>query len=129
MRARLDSWTAFLAMLFLVVGLCGLFASYAGVVPLERAGARTALIDRVAQSGADRTMIETLAPQLGSLAPLLLDEQTPLQERLARARALVAEEARREAASVSYRVRLMLGVVTVLAALLGCAILTQLRKD
>ena len=58
----------------------------------------------------------------------MLDGTGPLADRVAAARAVVFDEERREAASVAYRTRLMLGVVTVLAAILGAGILGLARR-
>ena len=127
MRA-IDGWTAFLAMLFLILGLCGLFASYAAPVPLERALSRNAMLDGWQRSGAGAAELEAMRPALGNLAPALL-AQGPLPERLGRARAMIADEARHEAASVGYRARLMVLVVMVLCAGLGTIILAIARSS
>ncbi len=127
----IDSWTAFLVMLFLVVGLCGLFASYATSIPLERGMARSALLDQVIVDAAApdaSARMEQLRPQLDSLAPAVLDGTGPLADRVKAARAVVEDEQRREEASLGYRVRLMLGVVTTLAAILGAGILGLARR-
>lgn len=122
----IDSWTAFLVMLFAIVGLCGLFASYAASVPLERGLMRSALLDRAV--GADAGQLEAMRPALGTLAGAVVDGAGPIGERVAGARLVVADEQRREAASVNYRVRLMLGVVTVIAAVLGAGLMSLTRK-
>ena len=124
---RLDAWTAFLVMLFALVGLCGLFASYAPSIPLERGLARSATLDRVL-AAKDAPELERLRPALGPLARPVLDGAGPLSERVASARTVVADEQRREAASITYRTRLMLGVVTALAAILGAGILGLERR-
>ena len=121
------SWIAFLVMLFGLVGLCGLFASVAPSIPLERGIVRSAVLDQASTAG-DAAALERLRPALGSLATPVLDSPGPFPERIARARATVAEEQRREAASVAYRTRLMLGVVTLLAAVLGAGILVLVRR-
>jgi hypothetical protein len=126
-----DSWTAFLVMLFLVVGLCGLFASYATSIPLERGMARSALLDTVISVSAApdaAARLEELRPRLDSLAAAVLDGKGPLEDRVKTARAVVADEQRREEASLGFRVRLMLGVVTTLAAILGAGILGLARR-
>ena len=127
MRA-IDGWTAFLAMLFLILGLCGLFASYAAPVPLERALARNAMLDGLQRSGAGTAELEAMRPALGDLAPTLLAD-CPISERIGRARAMIADEARHEAASVGYRARLMVVVVMVLCAGLGTGILAIARRS
>lgn len=128
MRApRFDSWSAFLVTLFGLVGLCGMFASYAASIPLERGIARSVILDQAAS--ADPQRLETMRPVLGSLAATVIDGPGPLPERVAKARMVVVDEQRREAASVDYRTRLMLCVITVLAALMGCAILAVTRRN
>lgn len=122
-----DSWTAFLVMLFVVVGLCGLFASYAASVPLERGLARSALLDRA--QVADAAQLQAMRPALGSLGAAVIDGAGPLAERVTAARLVVADEQRREAASVNHRVRLMLVVVTAIAAVLGAGLMSLTRKE
>ena len=130
MRA-LDSWAAFMVMLFAVVGLCGLFASYATSIPLERGVARSALLDEVMADGAlpdGAARMEALRPRLDTLGPAVLDGSGPLAARVAAARAVVGDEQRREEASLAFRTRLMLGVVTLIAAVLGVGILSLARR-
>ena len=128
----IDSWTAFLLTLFALVGLCGLFASYAPSIPAERGLARVAILDEAlaAASTPDAAQrLDLLRPRLGDLAKVVLDGTGPVPDRIAAAKTIVADEQRREAASVGYRTRLMLGVVTVLAAGLGAGILTLARRQ
>jgi hypothetical protein len=80
------------------------------------------LVESAAADGAAR--LERLRPALGGLATAVLDGPGALPERVAAARAVVLDEQRREEASVAYRIRLMLGVVTVIAAVLGGGILS-----
>jgi hypothetical protein len=127
----IDSWTAFLVMLFAVVGLCGLFASYATSIPLERGLARSALLDQVLVDSAapdSAARLERLRTRLDSLAPAVLDGSGALVGRVKAARVVVEDEQRREVASLGFRVRLMLGVVTTLAAVLGAGILSLARR-
>ena len=121
------SWIAFLVTLFLAVGLCGMFASYAVTIPLDRAAAREAMLDEVLTADDPATAVQRLRPRLGSLeAPLAA--AGPWAQRVAAARAVVTGEARRESASIEYRVRLMLGVVTVIAAAMGAGLLMLAAK-
>lgn len=120
-------WIAFLTTLFVLVGLCGLFASFAVGIPLERAVARGAMLDQVLAAPDPAAQIERARPQLGTLEPMLTGPGT-LPERVAAARALVTREQQRESSSLNYRVRLMLVVVTLLAAALGGGIVALGRK-
>lgn len=125
----LDTWTAFLLMLFALVGLCGLFASYATAIPIERALARSTALDAAASGvPTDPEAVQRLQAALGSAAPAVLEGGQPLPLRISAAREIILDEERHETASVAYRTRLMLGVVTVIAATLGAGIMALSRK-
>ena len=128
---KFDAWTAFLLMLFVIVGICGLFTSFASSLPWERGMARSLLLDSVlaAENAPDAAeKIAALRPQLGALAPDVLDAPGPLAERVAAARRTVVDEQRRESASINFRVRLMLGIVTLLAGGMGAGIMAMAKK-
>ena len=122
------TWAGFLAMLFAIVGLCGMFASYATLVPFERGAARNEALDRAAATEGTAGL-EPLRRDLGPLAETVIDAPGPLPVRIAQARRIIADEQGREAASVAYRVRLTLGVITVVAAALGVGILKLVRRN
>lgn len=124
-------WAAFLAMCFLVVGLIGGFALYAAPVPLQRALARGAVLDRALLAGEAQGApgLAALRPALGSSADAVLDGPGTLVERVVRARAAVTREADAEEAAVAARVRLMLVVVTVMAALFGIGVMGLARRS
>ena len=126
MRIRNGNWMAFLAMCFGVVGLVGVFASYATPLPLERALARDAALDAAASAAAGpdaAAAIEALRPQLGRSAAALLPVGPDMPARIARERAAMRARFVENAAATGRQVRLMVGVVTVMAALFGLAIL------
>ena len=120
-------WIAFLTVLFLLVGLCGMFASYAVGVPLERAIARGEMLDRLLADPDPGAALGRMQPLLGTMAAPL-NAPGALPQRVAAARAVVRSEQERESASLGYRVRLMLVVMTVLAAALGGGILALARR-
>ncbi len=129
------AWSAFLVMAFVVVGLCGLFASYAAPLPLERAVAREATLDRViaASHAPDAaTALAALRPLLGDSADAVLPAGDPvpadLVERVARERTAMRERLSTESAEVGLRLRVMLGVFTFAAALFGVAVLSVVGR-
>ena len=125
------AWTAFLLMCFAVVGLSGLFASYATSIPLERALARGAALDQAllaARLPDAPARIEALRPALGSSADTILSGPGDVVDRVVAARATVLAEGEREARSVAHRVRIMVGIVSLLAAGLGAGIMALARK-
>ena len=120
------SWTAFLLMCFALVGLTGLFATYATTIPWERALIRTGLLDQVlaaARAPDADARLSALRPALGADADVVLSGPGDLWDRVAAKRLVVLDEQEREARSVTHRVRVMVGTVTVLAALVGAGIL------
>jgi len=125
-------WAAFLAMCFLVLGLVGGFALYAGPVPLQRALARGEVLDEalVAARGADSSAaLERLRPALGSSAKAVLDGAGPVEARIAAERTSFRAQMEREAAAVTARIRLMLIMVTLMCALFGVGILGMSRRS
>ncbi len=130
MRQNLP-WVAFLLMCFAVVGLTGLFASYGPLIPLERALARDAVLDQALAQGRGpdgRAKLEALKDALGSTAETVL-APGDLVDHVLEARAVVQSEERREGASVAYRVRLMLGMITLLGGLFGAGVMLFALKQ
>ena len=54
MRRNTATWMAFLVAAFGVVGLMGVFASYAAPLPFERAIARDATLDEALATGGNK---------------------------------------------------------------------------
>ena len=119
---------AFLAMTFAIVGLVGLFASYAAPLPLQRAMARDATLDQALVAGDSKAALEPLRDRLGDSAGTVIDGAGPLPARVASARAAMHAELLHEADAVASRLRLMLGVVTVVAAGFGVALLGAVAR-
>ena len=123
MRSNSLTWMAFLAMAFAVVGLLGLFASYAAPLPLERAMARDSALDEALAIGGPKQALETLRDRLDDSAPAVIDSAGPIADRVAQARTAMHAELRHEADAVGARLRLELVVVTVVAALFGVVVI------
>jgi hypothetical protein len=116
------TWTAFLAAAFLVVGMMGLFATFAAPLPLERALAREdALDDALATEGTpDRAArLDALRDRLDDSAATVIDGKGDLRDRVAAARASMRVDLQKEADAVAARLRLLVVVVTLVAALFG----------
>ncbi len=114
---------AFLAMTFVVVGLTGLFASYAAPLPLERALARDAALDQALATGGQHDLLDKLRPELDDSAAAVIDGTGPLDARVAAARTAMHAALLHEADSLGERLRMMIMVVTILAAIFGAVIL------
>jgi len=119
------SLVGFLAMCFVIVGLVGLFASFAAPLPLQRALTREHTLDEAeaALAGPNpQAAIAALKDRLDDSAPALIplpaDAHAAIQaERVAmRARFLSDSDV------VNTRMRWMIIIVTVMSAIFGVAI-------
>jgi hypothetical protein len=119
------TWMAFLTMAFAVVGLVGLFASFAAPLPLERALARDAALDdalRIAQSPDPAAALAALAPRLDdSAAALHPGDDLPAQ--VARERAAMRARFLAEADATAMRLRWLIALITLTGAAFGAAVL------
>ncbi len=128
MQRNQATWIAFLLCCFAVVGLMGLFASYAAPLPYERGERRDAALDQALQAGDSKAALEPLRDALDDSAAAVIDGTGPLPGRIAAARAAMHDEMRRDAAAIGSRLRLELAVVTVVAALFGSAMLVTAAR-
>jgi hypothetical protein len=111
--------------------LAGLFASYAVPLPLERALARDAALDaaQTAAHGPDAAKaLEAMRDQLGDSADALLPPSADIDAKIAAERIAMRARLQAESDAVAARTRLLLGVVTVMAAVFGVAILHMGRR-
>lgn len=130
-RNNLAVWAAFLSVCFVVLGLMGLFASYAGQIPLERAVYRLHVLDQVAEAARapdPAGRLAELRPLLADRAAAVLDGAGPPDARLAAERQAALAEGVAESDAVSFRVRLMLGFVTLTTAVFGIGVLAMARR-
>ena len=129
MKRNTGTWIAFLLVCFAVVGLMGLFASYAAPLPYERMMARDSVLDRALQAGDDKAALEALRDSLDDSAATVIDGTGPLAARVATARAAMHAAMLHEADAISSRLRLELAVVTVVAAAFGAAMLGTAARE
>lgn len=126
------TWTAFLLMCFALVGLTGLFASYAVIIPPGRTLARLEVLDQVLAASRQPdapTRLDALRPMLGPVVgPQVMDGPGDLFDRVASQRQVVLQEGERETNSVVYRIRVMVAVVTVMSAVVGSGIMALNRR-
>ena len=108
------TWLAFLSMCFAVVGLAGLFATFAAPLPYQRAIHRLDALDRG----------EAMPPQSSSQVsrPGAVAGPPP-------SRAAILADAEREAASVAFRLRFLLIVLTLVAAGFGSGVMLLYRRQ
>lgn len=116
----------FMAMAFAVVGLAGIFATYAAPIPLERALAREAVLDHaLTTAGAPdpAAALAALRPELADSAAAVIDGAGPLAARVAAERVAMRARLQADSAALGSRLRWMIGVGAATAALFGAALL------
>jgi hypothetical protein len=109
---------AFVAVAFGIVGLIGVFATYAGPLPLEREAAREVALDSAlaAARGADPAVaLEALRPRLDDSAGVLKGGVEGIEPRIAAERAAMRERFAAEAAATGLRLRWLIVMVTLMA--------------
>jgi len=122
------TWAAFLAMTFVIVGLTGIFATYAAPLPLQRALARDAALDRLLAAPDPARALEELRPELGDSADALANGPGDMATRVAVERQAMRARLATEAAEVGFRLRVMIGVFTFAGVLFGIAVLSIVRR-
>ena len=118
-------------MTFAVVGLMGLFASFAAPLPLERELAREQTLDDAlaASHGPDPAgAMAALRERLDDSAPALLPVGGDMDARIARERVAMRRRLEAEAGAVAQRLHWMIVIVTVMGAAFGATILHVGRR-
>ena len=124
-----NALAGFLAMCFAVVGFTGLLAAQVGPLPLERAIVREGVLDKavvLARAG-DTAGLEALRPVLGESA-VVLPADAGFAARVAAERVAMRARLMAEAHATAVRLRVMLGVVTLLAGAFGVGMLLAAQR-
>ncbi len=127
------SLIAFLAMAFVVVGLTGILATYAAPLPLARALHEEAMVDD-ALAGGRAAEIDAMAAALGKNdearfgGAAAADHDADLPARAAALRAALRRTMTAEAEAAAWRLRFLIIVATIAAALFGAALMGAGRR-
>lgn len=119
---------AFVAMAFVVVGLIGIFATYAAPLPLERALARETVLDAAlaAAGGADpEAALAALKPRLDDSAGVLAGGPSGIEARIARERVAMRERFAAQAAATGLRLRWLISLLTLMSAVFAITIISS----
>ena len=109
-------------MAIALVGLIGVFSTYASAIPYERGLREEAALDRVLPI-TDRVGLEALRPALADEADLVISGHGALPDRIADARLRLLTRVETESAALGTRMRLFIATFTILAAALGALLL------
>jgi hypothetical protein len=120
----------FLAMCFAVLALTGMLAMHVAQLPLERAMAREAVLDRalVAARAGDAAALEGLRPLLGDSARVILPAGAEFEAAVAAERVAMRARLLAEAREVKVRMTAMLGLVALLAGGFGGVVMLAGRR-
>src|SRR5258708_3878600 len=110
-RSASFTWTAFLVMCFAVVGLVGVFGTFAAGLPMRRELAREATLDEAVQalSGPNpQTVLESLRPRLDDSAPALFPLPADPDAAIAAERLAMRARFLAEAEAITARMQMMI---------------------
>lgn len=119
----------FIAMSYVIVGLIGGFATFAVKLPHDRGAAREVALDAALATNADAAALAGLAKRLGDSAPALKGATAAdLPARVAAERTAMRARFRAEADDLAFRLRIVIGMITLSAAGFGLAMAGTVRK-
>ena len=130
-QSNIGSWMGFAAMAFIVVGLSGVFTTYALPIPMERAFARDAVLDEAliaARSPDPAAALAALRPQLGDSADAVLQGPGTPEERIQRERAAMRDRVRADVEATALRLRWLCATVSVMGAVFVGALMGSLAR-
>ena len=116
---------AFLVMAVAMVGLSGLFATFAAPLALEREASREVALDAVLAAAGKPDApqrLEALRDALGDSAKLVFAAQGDVADRVAAARTAMRVQLAAEAAEAATRLRWLIVVITLVAAAFGAVL-------
>ena len=116
-------------MAFALVGLIGMFATYATALPYQRGFREEMTLDRALATGGQPAALEALRPDLAEQADLVIGGKGPLDQRVTRARGDLVARVEREGGALGNRMRLWIGVFTAVMALFGAMVLSVTRRS
>ncbi len=123
-----STWFIFLALTFAVVGMTGIFATFAAPIALQRAVLRDEALDaaRVALHAPNpAAALEALRPRLDDSADALLPVGADMEARIAAERIAMHARLRIDHEATLLRLRWLMAVITLGSAGFGLAILAS----
>ncbi len=125
------TWTGFLIMAFVVVGLVGAFSTYAAQLPFDRAYARSQTLDQVvaaSHAANPAAALDALRPRLGDSADRVLTGPGTIDTRAAAERSRMIADLHAESADYGLRLRVVIAAFTSAAALFGAMVLSIVKR-
>jgi hypothetical protein len=120
------TWTGFLVAAFCVLGLLGLFATYAAPLSYQLALRREAVLDLVATAPAAAR--PGMREALGDSADAVLNGSGTIEQRVAAERAAVRARYDHDGQATAARLRLLIAVATAMCVLVGVVLMHFQRR-
>ncbi len=125
------TWTGFLLMAFVVVGLVGAFSTYGAQLPFDRAYARSQTLDQAitaAHSANPEPALAALRPLLDDSADRVLSGPGTIESRVAAERTRMLGELHAQSTDYGLRLRVVIAAFTAAAMLFGAMVLSIVKR-
>jgi hypothetical protein len=122
------AWGGFLVMAFVILGLCGLFATYAAQLPYQRELFAENKLDAMVAAPDASARLGILRDTLGDDGAGAFAAGGSADQRIETARHILRKHFQDQAADIAVRLRIVLVVFTGASALFGIIVLSILRR-
>ncbi len=122
------AWTGFLVMAFVILGLCGLFATYAVQLPYQREAYAEARLDAATGAPDAQARLDRLRDALGDDGAGAFPPQGEPGRRIDTARHVLRLHFQDQGADIALRLRIVIVVFTGGAILFGLMVTSILRR-
>ncbi len=122
------AWGGFLVMAFIVLGLCGLFATYAAQLPYQRETFAETKLDAALAAPDATAQLDMLREALGDDGADAFKAEGDIRQRVETARHVLRKHFEGQAADIALRLRIVIMVFTAGSALFGLMVVSILRR-
>jgi len=122
------AWAGFLVMAFIILGLCGLFATYAAQLPYQRADFAESKLDAAMGAPDAQARLDLLRDTLGDDAAGAFPDTGSVNHKIEVARHVLRRHFADQAADIALRLRIVIVVFTGGATLFGLMVVSILRR-
>lgn len=122
------AWGGFLVMAFVILGLCGLFSTYAAQLPFQRELFAENKLDLMIAAPDANARLDSLRDTLGDDGVGAFSAAGSPEQRIETARLVLRKHFQVQAADIALRLRIVLIVFTGASALFGVMVVSILRR-
>ena len=122
------AWSGFLVMAFIILGLCGLFATYAAQLPYQREVFAESKLDAARDAPDAPALLDRLRETLGDDGAGAFPAGGDVGQRIETARHVLRRHFQDQAADIALRLRIVIAVFTGGSALFGLMVVSILRR-